>query len=929
MIQKLCIILIFISVKVYGQQNVQFEEGKIWVKINNSDCEKSETTWTNNNAFNLFLDSNNTTNYTQPFWFAKSEKLKKIYEISCDCDENEVFSQLNERSDLNYLFDYIEKVPKPIALYDPVDYMWQLQISGAQDWMWHLDLIDASNAWDITRGDPNLKVAIIDNGFDILHPDLATKIDPPYDFYSGNALPVQTHGTATAGLFAGETVETGGTELGQTASIGFNTKVMAAGWGNGVVKATYASTVLGAKVISISWFNSCSPSQSAIDAEEEILNNGTTIVKAAGNEIDVETDAHHCNNNPLYPFSGVEDPRTIVVSGTWKNDNHLHEKEENGVMYPWSHNDYPAVDLCAPSYEIMVPLKTDGGTSPWPYGTGNGTSHSAPIVAGVAALMYSVNPCLTSSSCQNILKNTTDPIVDAANYPGTIGTGRVNAFEAVKAAQAAHSNTFDLYIKDRNEDFGVSGGYSANLPRANSPDIWVRNRPDGLTNQEHQEPEYKVGQPVYVYVRVRNKSCIDATTNYPVSLYWSKASSWSSWPQNWDGSSPTVGNKIGTKIVASSTAGGETILQFEWNILNPYVHDNWATCLLARIENSDIDPTIVHPDRLDKDVYYNNNVAQKNITIVDVISGNQPVIDGIKRPYGKFMYIGNPTEQTETYDFKFTVPEDIKGDPITDAAEMQIIFDLEGWNLIKDKVQLRNDVKVHKEKVIIPIDQTFWIDNVRFPKLTRVPVYVGFSFLSKKVGDKNEFNYQINQYLSEDNSLLGEEHFVVRKHKRNDFDADAGDNKKIKKNDNITVSATDIAETATYNWYNEAGDLIYTGKDLAVSPQITKKYKLEVIASADGFKDYDEVVVEVKDCYINSVSPNPASSNVMVDYKTENTTSAYVMVLNATATTNNNYIIDVNQTQTTFNVANFQQGTYSVILVCDGVAVDMKTLIVQ
>lgn len=125
------------------------------------------------------------------------------------------------------------------------------------------------------------------------------------------------------------------------------------------------------------------------------------------------------------------------------------------------------------------------------------------------------------------------------------------------------------------------------------------------------------------------------------------------------------------------------------------------------------------------------------------------------------------------------------------------------------------------------------------------------------------------------------------------------------------------------------GNLIYTGKDLAVSPQITEKYKLEVIADADGFKDYDEIIVEVKDQYIDNISPNPASSNVVVNYKIDNTTSAYIMVLNATATTNSNYIVDVNQTQTTFNVSNFQQGSYSVILVCDGVAVDMKTLIVQ
>ena len=150
--------------------------------------------------------------------------------------------------------------------------------------------------------------------------------------------------------------------------------------------------------------------------------------------------------------------------------------------------------------------------------------------------------------------------------------------------------------------------------------------------------------------------------------------------------------------------------------------------------------------------------------------------------------------------------------------------------------------------------------------------------------------------------MLGEEHFIVRKNDRIEFLADAGDDKEIKQNETVTVSATDISETATYNWYDASGNLIYTGKDLSISPQITEKYKLEVIAAADGFKAYDEVIIEVKDCYIDNISPNPASNDVVVNYKTENTTSAYIMVLNATATANNNYIIDVNQTQTVLSI---------------------------
>ena len=86
-----------------------------------------------------------------------------------------------------------------------------------------------------------------------------------------------------------------------------------------------------------------------------------------------------------------------------------------------THSHYPDVDLCAPGYETMSTQPTYCGENSWPYySPANGTSFSAPIVAGVAALMYSVNPCLTPSWSQDILKNTTDPILDAELFPNEV-----------------------------------------------------------------------------------------------------------------------------------------------------------------------------------------------------------------------------------------------------------------------------------------------------------------------------------------------------------------------------------------------------------------------------------------------------------------------------------------------------------------------------
>jgi hypothetical protein len=53
------------------------------------------------------------------------------------------------------------------------------------------------------------------------------------------------------------------------------------------------------------------------------------------------------------------------------------------------------------------------------------------------------------------------------------------------------------------------------------------------------------------------------------------------------------------------------------------------------------------------------------------------------------------------------------------------------------------------------------------------------------------------------------------------------------------------------------------------------------------------------------------------------------MILNQTATQSNNYILDVNGNETTIDVSDFNNGIYTVVLVCDGIATDAKTIIIQ
>jgi hypothetical protein len=147
----------------------------------------------------------------------------------------------------------------------------------------------------------------------------------------------------------------------------------------------------------------------------------------------------------IYILSHRHDSRIIIVTSTDKNDNHTFF--ENGVNHTHSH--FPEVDICAPGYDVMGADRTsimDSTTgncvkNPLPYyGSFGGTSFATPIVAGVCALMKSVNSSLTPWAIQDIIKMAVDPVNDAYLYPGLVGAGRINAYKAVKVADCDFSD---------------------------------------------------------------------------------------------------------------------------------------------------------------------------------------------------------------------------------------------------------------------------------------------------------------------------------------------------------------------------------------------------------------------------------------------------------------------------------------------------------
>lgn len=491
----------------------------------------------------------------------------------------------------------------------------------------------------------------------------------------------------------------------------------------------------------------------------------------------------------------------------------------------------------------------------------------------------------------------------------------------------------DLWMRDLLGDEGNTAP-PAPIPYGSydhGPDLWVRNQTDGVL--EHENPSY-AQDSVFVYARVFNRGCKTSDQQHQISTYFTLAGPANAWPTYFVGTMPDIGNAIGTTAVASAIATGDSALvEFQWdlNTINGTALDsqNYNVCLLARLDSTTNDPITYHP-ALGDYVYYNNNMVMHNMMFVDVDSAGFEVVNGNKYPPGGFILVGNPTNSEGVFDLHFDADPTPSGKPLAKEAEIYLVFDDNAWDIgsvIKntDLIGLRRK----DENTFMATADKAVIGNISIPANTRMPLYVGFGFLTKEVEPNLEYDYQVTQWKSGASGPMGGELYRVLRNQRYLFNAHAGDDKEVNKNEQVTVEAEDILEDATYNWYDMDGNLIYTGKDLTVTANITKKYKLEVIAELDGYKDYSEVEVKVKMGEITNISPNPASGQTAVSYHTQGGSSAYLAVFNTITGSSDQFILPLGLGTLNLNLSTYQTGNYELLLVTDGEVRDSESLVVQ
>ena len=305
-----------------------------------------------------------------------------------------------------------------------------------------LTKIDAPDAWDITTGDAAIVVADTDTGMDLDHADLAGNLwnNPGeiagngvdddgngfvddvhgWDFSNNDNDPNdQTsftnpgHGTHTAGIIGA--VGNNGTGVsGVNWDVSIMVVRMINQFGSGDVftaaQGINYAVENGARVINASWggFPANTTMKNAMD---NALSEGVLLAIA-------------CGNGNLFGI-GQDNDSTPILPASYPHDNIISIAATNSSDAKTGFSNYgrASVDLAAPGSSVLSTTPNNN------YQEMDGTSMSAPMVAGAAALVLASDPSLTVLELRERLLGSVDRI--SAMTGRCTSQGRLNVYRAI------------------------------------------------------------------------------------------------------------------------------------------------------------------------------------------------------------------------------------------------------------------------------------------------------------------------------------------------------------------------------------------------------------------------------------------------------------------------------------------------------------------
>lgn len=292
--------------------------------------------------------------------------------------------------------------------------------------------INLPAAWDYTLGSSDVKIAVLDSGIDTSHLDLVDKYDTAVTFVTGDSFAGDKngHGTAVAALIAGKANNKAGIagacpncRIVSVKVVGDNGRGTSADLSEGL---RWAAKQPGVRIINLSmgFPNSGLPNSNFSDATLQAAvqfayDQGILLVAAAGD-----------SGNTAVEYPARYD-QVVAVGAIDPTDGSR-----------WTSSNYKdGLELTAPGVGVFSDTFSD--TKHEPKSVGNGTSFAAPLVSGVAGLVWSERPGLSRDEVRNQLNSSAKDL----NTPGwdeQTGFGSVDAASALRVAAFAVSGGKDV-----------------------------------------------------------------------------------------------------------------------------------------------------------------------------------------------------------------------------------------------------------------------------------------------------------------------------------------------------------------------------------------------------------------------------------------------------------------------------------------------------
>ena len=408
-----------------------------------------------------------------------------LLQVTRDAGKNpiKVANALAERDEVEYAEPNL--VNRFQSFYIPVDtnfnQQWHLRARDGPELVTDAD-VSAIEAWDVTRGKRDVVIAVVDDGFDLSHPDFSgpDKVVYPKDYVDGDANPFPLtvhgnyHGTPCAGVAIAE--ENGEGVVGIAPRCAFMPVRFPLTADDDFLWQIFDYVGKRADVISCSWGPGpvfAPLGQLLTDKIHQLVTDGglrkrgCVIVFAAGNDNAPLKDMN--NASFRWGHYGREETRGPILNEYAIHPDVIAVAASTSLNRKAAYSNWgKEISICAPSnnFHPYYPWELLPGRGIWTtdnevYGedftrgsrfTGvfGGTSSATPIVAGVAALVISENPELCASEVKQILQETADKIedpesdpvlgltkgsYDANGHSEWFGFGRVNAARAVQRAR--------------------------------------------------------------------------------------------------------------------------------------------------------------------------------------------------------------------------------------------------------------------------------------------------------------------------------------------------------------------------------------------------------------------------------------------------------------------------------------------------------------